>query len=93
MKIKESPGRIVFRIINVILLLLLAFACLAPLLHVFFASISDPTLLTQYRGGIVLWPLYDKTHPATLYGYSFVNLMLLFTANSLSRKYSETSLF
>ena len=35
------------------------------------------------------------------YGYStavglfnsFVNLMLLFTANSLSRKYSETSLF
>ena len=54
MKIKESPSRIVFRIINVIIMIVLAFACLAPLLHVFFASISDPILLTQFQGGIVL---------------------------------------
>ena len=63
MKIKESPGRIVFRVVNVIIMLLLAFACLAPLLHVFFASISDPTLLTQYQGGMIMWPLHDATHP------------------------------
>ena len=85
MKIKESPGRIVFRIINVILLCLLAFACLAPLLHVFLASISDPTLLTQYRGGIILWPLYDATHPITGRGYSFV-----LTNASLIRGYANT---
>ena len=72
MKIKESPSRIVFRIINVIIMILLAFACLAPLLHVFFSSISDPTLLTQFKGGIILWPLYDSTHHLTSKGYTFV---------------------
>ena len=68
MKIKESPSRIVFRIINVIIMILLAFACLAPLLHVFFASISDPILLTQFQGSIILWPLYDATHHLTAKG-------------------------
>ena len=87
MKIKESPSRIVFRVINVIIMILLAFACLAPLLHVFFASISDPILLTQFQGGE-----YGYSTAVGLFN-SFVNLMLLFTANSLSRKYSETSLF
>ena len=72
MKIKESPSRIIFRIVNVIIMILLAFVCLAPLLHVFFASISDPILLTQYKGGIILWPLYDATHPITGMGYTFV---------------------
>ncbi len=72
MKIKESPSRIVFRIVNVIIMVVLAFVCLAPLLHVFFASISDPILLTQYKGGIILWPLYDATHHLTSKGYSFV---------------------
>ena len=72
MKIKESPSRIIFRIINVIIMVLLAFVCLAPLLHVFFASISDPILLTQFQGGIVLWPLYDATHHLTAKGYTFV---------------------
>ena len=52
MKIKESPARIIFRVINVLIMLLLAFACLAPLLHVLFASISDPDLLTQFSGGM-----------------------------------------
>jgi putative aldouronate transport system permease protein len=72
MKIKESPSRIVFKVFNTILLLLLAFACLSPLLHVFFASFSDPTLLTQFQGGMILWPLSDETHSLTLKGYTFV---------------------
>ena len=85
MKIKESPSRIVFRIINVIIMILLAFACLAPLLHVFFASISDPILLTQFQGSIILWPLYDATHHLTAKGYSFV-----LTNPSLIRGYANT---
>ena len=85
MKIKESPSRIVFNIINVIIMVILAFACLAPLLHVFFASISDPILLTQFQGGIVLWPLYDATHHLTAKGYTFV-----LTNPSLIRGYANT---
>ena len=85
MKIKESPGRIVFRVINVLIMLGLAFACLAPLLHVLFASISDPTLLTQYQGGIILWPLYDETHSITAKGYTFV-----LGNSSLIRGYANT---
>ena len=85
MKIKESPGRIIFRVINVIIMVVLAFACLAPLLHVFFASFSDPTLLTQYQGGIILWPLSDATHPLTAKGYTFV-----LKNNSLIRGYANT---
>ena len=85
MKIKESPSRIVFNIINVIIMIILAFACLAPLLHVFFASISDPILLTQFQGGIVLWPLYDATHHLTAKGYTFV-----LTNPSLIRGYANT---
>jgi len=85
MKIKESPSRIVFNIINTILLLLLAFACLSPLLHVFLASFSDPTLLTQYQGGMILWPLSDATHSLTFKGYSFV-----LTNSGLIRGYANT---
>lgn len=85
MKIKESPSRIIFRICNVLIMLLLAFACLAPLLHVLFASISDPTLLTQYKGGIILWPLSDETHSLTLRGYTFV-----LNSASLIRGYANT---
>jgi len=84
-KIKESPGRIVFRVINVIILCALAFVCLLPLLHVLWASISDPTLLTQYQGGVILWPLYDETHHLTLRGYTFV-----LHNNALIRGYANT---
>jgi len=95
MKIKESPGRIVFRVINVLIMIFLAFACLAPLLHVLFASISDPDLLTQFSGGIILWPLYDETHPATLKGYTFVlrnNALIMGYANTFFYVISGTIL-
>ena len=85
MKIKDSPGRIVFNVINVLIMIGLAFVCIAPLLHVFFASISDPTLLTQYQGGMIMWPLHDATHPLTGRGYTFV-----LNNNSLIRGYANT---
>ena len=71
MKIKETPGRIVFKIINTIILIALAFVCLVPLWHVLMASISDPTYVTQHSG-LILWPLYGEGHPVTLKGYTVV---------------------
>ena len=84
MKIKETPGRIVFKIINTIILLIIAAVCLAPIIHVIFASISDPSLLTQ-SNGLILWPLSDATHPLTIMGYRIV-----FNNNSLIRGYANT---
>ncbi len=84
MKIRKTPSRIVFEIINTIILLIIAAVCLAPILHVIFASISDPTLLTQSTG-IVLWPLYDETHSITFQGYQIV-----FANNSLIKGYANT---
>ena len=56
MKIKEKPGRILFLIINTILLLLITFACLAPIWHMVMASLSNPTALNTYTG-LILFPL------------------------------------
>ena len=71
MKIKESPSRIIFRIINCILMIILAVICLIPLWHVLMASFSNPTVLAQ-NTGIVFWPLSSPGHPATLKGYELV---------------------
>ena len=42
MKIKEKPSRILFLIIDVIVLLLITYACLMPIWHMVMASISNP---------------------------------------------------
>ncbi len=84
MKIKDTPGRIVFKVINTIVLILIAVICIAPIIHVVAASFSDPTLLTQ-SSGLILWPLSDETHPLTVQGYRIV-----FNNNSLVRGYANT---
>jgi putative aldouronate transport system permease protein len=84
MKIRKSPSRVVFEIINTIILILVACICLAPIIHVIFASISDPTLLTQSTG-LILWPLSDATHSLTTKGYQIV-----FANNSLIKGYANT---
>ena len=84
MKIRKSPGRIVFEIINTIFMILFAAVCLAPILHVVFASFSDPILLTQ-NTGLIIWPLSDETHPLTFKGYQ-----IIFNNNSLIRGYANT---
>ena len=40
--IKKSKGRILFEVVNYALLALFAIICLLPMLHVLFASLSDP---------------------------------------------------
>ena len=84
MKIRKTPGRIVFEIINTIILIVIAAICVAPILHVIFASFSDPTLLSQ-NTGLILWPLSNATHPLTTKGYQIV-----FANNSLIRGYANT---
>lgn len=86
MRIKETPSRIVFQIINYTVLLLLAVVCIAPIIHVAFASISDPTLLAR-NTGLILWPLSDSDagYSLTLKGYQIV-----FNNNSLIRAYANT---
>ncbi|MDD6189706.1 MAG: carbohydrate ABC transporter permease [Clostridiales bacterium] len=83
MKIKETPGRIVFRVINTVLLAILAVICVIPLWHVFMSSISDPTDITRHSG-LVLWPL-SESGPVTLRGYTVV-----LKNNSIVRGYANT---
>lgn len=80
----KTPARRVFNVFNILLLAFFGFICLAPVLHCIFCSFSDPTLMAQHSG-IVLWPLYDETHPLTYYGYSMV-----LGNNSLLMGYSNT---
>lgn len=62
---KSLSGKI-FNAFNALLMLTVAFACLAPVLHVIFASLSDPKRLLEHTG-IILAPL-----GFTLKGYEIV---------------------
>lgn len=55
-KIKKSKARVAFEIFNYMFLALFAFLCLLPVLHVFFASLSDPKWLNT-QSGLILWPV------------------------------------
>ena len=55
-KFKEKPSRIVFVVINMLILLLITYVCLAPIWHMVMASISNPTALNTHIG-LVFWPL------------------------------------
>lgn len=49
MKRKEKAGRKVFMVVNVIVLALIGYCCLAPMLHVLWCSISDPLILSREK--------------------------------------------
>ncbi len=82
MKKKFSIETIIHYIICLILLLF-ALACILPIIHVLFSSVSDPKLLTAYKG-LVLWPLGETT----LEGYR-----LVFKNSSLVRGYLNTLIY
>lgn len=67
MKIKDSPSRRLFLIINSIVLGLIAFLCLVPVWHVICCSISDPATIAR-EGGIRLLPVA----PFSFAGYQAV---------------------
>lgn len=56
MNYKRKAGRIVFLIIDVLVLSLITFICFIPIWHIVMASLSDPTSLNSYRK-LIFWPL------------------------------------
>lgn len=63
---QRSFSRRLFVAINTIFLFLLSFMCIAPVIHVLCASLSNPALLAQSHG-LLLWP-----KGFTLKGYELV---------------------
>ncbi len=60
MAIKKTNGERLFDFIIVVLLSALVLITLYPMLYVLFASVSNPALLTQFRG-LLLLPLGFST--------------------------------
>lgn len=65
-KIKKSPARIAFEILNYIIAILGSIIFLLPVLHVLNASLSDPNWLNT-QGGLILLP-----HNPSFGGYQLV---------------------
>lgn len=53
---KIKPSRVLFLIIDVVILCLVAYVCFIPIWHVTMSSMSNPTQLNIHKG-IVYWPL------------------------------------
>ena len=67
---RKTFSRKVFLFVNTIVMLLIAFVCLAPLWHVLIASISDPALV-EINQSLILFPLGDTSLKA--YELVFMN--------------------
>ncbi len=80
---RRTVGKTVFDIINFIVLVGIAFACIMPLWHVLMASFSDPTMLARNEG-VIWWP----GQPATLKGYE-----LVFQNKNITSGYANTILY
>lgn len=78
---KTLPSKI-FDIFNTILMLFIAFICLAPFLHVVFASISNPEQLVLHEG-IILKPL----------GFTIEGYKLLFKNPYIVQGYINTIIY
>ncbi|HHW48917.1 MAG TPA: carbohydrate ABC transporter permease [Clostridiaceae bacterium] len=79
MKQKKSFGEIIFEIINTIILSMVGIACVAPMVHVLFGSVSDPVALTHHSG-IIYKPL----------GFSMTGYQLIFQNANFARSYMNT---
>ncbi|MCM8901802.1 carbohydrate ABC transporter permease [Caldicoprobacter algeriensis] len=79
MVIKKTAGERIFDCINTIFLVMLAIACLYPLLYVLFASFSQPIELMKHRG-LLLRPL----------GFTIDGYKLVFKNPSITTGYLNT---
>ena len=79
---KWSPSNISFSIFNYVLLTFLTLLCLYPMLHVLFASVSDPTKLIAHQG-VLLKPL----------GFTLSGYRLVFQDNSILIGFKNTFLY
>ncbi len=81
-KIKKSKARIAFEVFNYIILTGFAVICLLPMLHVFFASISNPDWLNT-QSGLILWP----------HGVNFEGYKRVFSNQQLIRGFLNTFIY
>lgn len=77
-----APSNICFNIINYGVLTILTLLCLYPMLHVLFASVSDPTELISHRG-LLLKPI----------GFTMSGYRLVFQDNSIWTGFKNTLLY
>ncbi len=82
-KYKASVSRVIFMVFAILLLVLIALACLLPLWHVIMASISNPTDLNVAKG-LVFWPLRNVDTGA---------YKMLFQYQKLWRGYRNTIMY
>ncbi len=75
----KSIGYKIFQVFLYILMTLMSLACILPVLHVAFASVSDPAWVMN-QSGIILWP-----HGLNVEGYKMV-----FNTRSLMNSYGNT---
>jgi putative aldouronate transport system permease protein len=78
-KINESLGSHIFDIFNIALMAAISYVCLAPVLHVVFASVSDPVRLLSHQG-ILLKPL----------GFSIEGYKIIFDNDTILMGYVNT---
>lgn len=52
--IKQSTGSKIFDVVNIIILAVLSFVCLYPVWYVVCASFSDPNMMMQHQGALLL---------------------------------------
>lgn len=79
MVIKESPGRKVFNLFNILLMVGLMIVTVYPILYIIFASVSDSTLLLAHRG-LLLKPQ----------GINFATYSMVFDNPMILRGYLNT---
>lgn len=56
MKIRRTPGEILFEVANLLILSILVLLTLYPFIHVLFASFSNPAQMASHSG-VLLWPI------------------------------------
>lgn len=82
MSVRKSMGNRMFDVFNYTLLTVLTLACLYPILHIVFASFSDPARLVAHKG-LLLKPL----------GFTLDGYKLIFKDNSLLVGYKNTIIY
>ncbi len=78
--IKRSVGEHIFDIVNVILLVFIAFITLYPFWYVLVASLSEPTQVTM--GNVTFWPI----------GFEFASYLKVFNMPYIWTSYGNTIL-
>lgn len=82
MVVRKTPGSILFKICNYLLMAILVVVCLIPMLHVIFASFSDPSWVMN-KSGLIIWPK----------GVNVEGYKLIFGTRQLMHSYRNTFIY